>query len=158
MGFFNHRLWLPLNLLPSLFPAFHPFPRPFSAWCSSFSISSSKLSLLCHAGLQMNTHRHAEIRRKDSDVICSRPGSMECSPSPPQPPPQRCLMLIYISTNVHSHNSSWQLTLTICVKHNQRTYSTKLSLQLCGAIFFFSQGMFVCVHECVLVSWCQIWV
>lgn len=135
---FHHRLWLPLNLLPSLFPAFHSFPHPLAAWYSSFSISSSKLLLLCHAGLQMSTHWHAEIRRKDSDVICSRPGSMECSPSPPQPPPQRCLMLIYISTNVHSHNSSWQLTLTICVKHNQRTYSTTLSLQLCGASFFFS--------------------
>lgn len=39
-------------------------------------------------------------------------------------------MLIYISSNVQSHNSPWRLTLAICTKHSQWTYSNMLSLQL----------------------------
>ncbi len=75
-------LWLPLHLLPTLFPAFHcthpPSCHPFFAWHSSPLCHLSFKALIplscCHTDLHTNRHQHAEIKGKESDVIYWRLG------------------------------------------------------------------------------------
>ena len=66
-------------------------------------------------------------------------------------------MLICISTNFHS--TIWQLTLTICRKHSQWTYSNTLSLQLlCHPHSpIFQVAPMMCVSMCVSMQIVFVW-
>lgn len=83
----------PLAALPALppwvpaFPLHPPLPHschPPYSW-HSLHLSFKALAPLscCHIDLQANRHQHAEIKGKDSDVICWQPGSTYPTNTPP---------------------------------------------------------------------------
>lgn len=119
---FYGRLWLLFHLChPGSCFSLHPPPprscHPSYSWHSFLPCHLSFKALAplscCHVDLQANRHQQAEIKGKAGDVICCQPGSTYPT-NTSLSFPQSCPMLVYISANVRSQNSSKQLTHLIC--------------------------------------------